>query len=1128
MVITACPEPPAPLPQQLKYSPRRPTGEQSDSKRSRERSLKVALCVHAFYREVFASIIPYIVQLSNADLYITCQSDDYEYVAELLATSDVSATILKVANVGMDVLPFMEAVHQFALHEYLAVAKVHTKNDATKTSALFGSLLVRHTIGSCDIVERLRVLFADDPTLMLAGSNDAYKHLHYMMYNNRVIYQALCGLLGVVPRTNVGFFAGTMFWIRGSMLAGAVMAFRAVREAFVAEGWRQLTGSDGSVAHAVERIWLALSPIEDPNIALVFSDVEARPDLIYVASQSAILAEPLRRMGVTECIQYHRNARENAASVRSNPLFDPEYYATQIQDAPNPGIDPALHYVLYGELMGKNPSVNFNTTFYRLSRPDVPRAHLSVLRHYINHGRRESMVIRPTTEDWLSLAERYQLFDEAFYRKQVSRLPLSFSDPMCHYAAVGDRMDQSTSKSFNPARIPATRSGNLAGENRLAAFMRDHFMDERRRYDELIRVVENNDFHLVPELAIEIEGVYGDTACLRIAKAFAYLHHGRWEDMAELLEEHWQILLKDDVDSRHVRNLADHLRQPNTTLEAVKPERRSRAGRRICIYTALFGDIDILPGVLTHADDIDFICFTDKHRTAQGWTHIRVADPGLGNHNMNAKIFKILPHEYLIDYEYSLFVDANSLLCGRLTELIENYLLGHDFVMWAHPRRNDAYSEVVAIVEAARHPPEALLRQMRAYEADGFPRNCGLYEASFIWRAHAAPKVRALMAAWWTHIQQFSKRDQLSLAYLTWKEGCRPLVLPFALGTARENPFFEKLSHAKLPHQLSVGLGEQSVPKCHPTRRKVWVLYGAQRVQSGSTLLRGQQLIEVLQTVVDETIDLLYSSFDEIQNAIVILTKSYVAQHGVERVASLRARGNFVLLDLVDAQPSTAIVDAVDGLIASSIRAYRSYRILWPGKPTYHITHHVDLRLNGLRQEFETARIGYFGERLNTLITDQIARSVDFTPIDTSRPSTDWIDTLSRYNTHYAIRQSRNIDAHKPFLKGFVAAHYRANIIIQRNAGDASLYLGTDYPYLVSDIASEEEILTMVKHVRDSFGSPEWAYGLEVMKEVRARSSLDTVRRELAFMMADVLGPSAVKSEFRRVGVVSKELADVA
>src|SRR5206468_9379318 len=131
----------------------------------------------------------------------------------------------------------------------------------------------------------------------------------------------------------------------------------AFREALAAEGMPlERTGGDGTVAHALERIWPAISPVEDPNIALVLADADSRPDVIHVARQSALIAGPLRRIGMTECIQYHRNAAANAASVRSTPLFDPEYYALQLQDVPNPGIDPALHYVLYGELLGKNPS----------------------------------------------------------------------------------------------------------------------------------------------------------------------------------------------------------------------------------------------------------------------------------------------------------------------------------------------------------------------------------------------------------------------------------------------------------------------------------------------------------------------------------------------------------------------------------------------------------------------------------------------------------------------------------------------------------------------------------------------------------------------------------------------------
>ena len=44
------------------------------------------------------------------------------------------------------------------------------------------------------------------------------------------------------------------------------------------------------------------------------------------------------------------------------------------------------------------------------------------------------------------------------------------------------------------------------------------------------------------------------------------------------------------------------------------------------------------------------------------------------DNNRNAKRFKVLPHRYLQDYEYSIFIDGNMYVVGNVDELIEKYL----------------------------------------------------------------------------------------------------------------------------------------------------------------------------------------------------------------------------------------------------------------------------------------------------------------------------------------------------------------------------------------------------------------------------------------------------------------------
>ena len=76
---------------------------------------------------------------------------------------------------------------------------------------------------------------------------------------------------------------------------------------------------------------------------------------------------------------------------------------------------------------------------------------------------------------------------------------------------------------------------------------------------------------------------------------------------------------------------------------------------------------------------------------------------------------------------------------------------------------------------------------------------------------------------------------------------------------------------------------------------------------------------------------------------------------------------------------------------------------------------------------------------------------------------------------------------------------------MNRLEGDAVYYLTTDYPYLLED-DSLESVLDMIERMRESFGSAEWFEGLEIMKSVRARTSVRHVGREIRAFLSQAAG----------------------
>lgn len=81
-----------------------------------------------------------------------------------------------------------------------------------------------------------------------------------------------------------------------------------------------------------------------------------------------------------------------AEKLRGSRHFDVNQYAKRVSS----NVDPVLHYVVIGELLGWPPSQEFDPKFYLESNPDLADSGLSPLCHYIDNGHREGRSSIPT------------------------------------------------------------------------------------------------------------------------------------------------------------------------------------------------------------------------------------------------------------------------------------------------------------------------------------------------------------------------------------------------------------------------------------------------------------------------------------------------------------------------------------------------------------------------------------------------------------------------------------------------------------------------------------------------------------------------------------------------------------
>lgn len=279
-------------------------------------------------------------------------------------------------------------------------------------------------------------------------------------------------------------------------------------------------------------------------------------------------------------------------------------------------------------------------------------------------------------------------------------------------------------------------------------------------------------------------------------------------------------------------------------------------------------------------------------------------------------------------------------------------------------------------------------------------------------------------------------------------------------------------------------------------RRSAVFLYGPAFAASGSTIMRGKQLAELAAKQLPD-FEVSYRPLGfEPKGAAVFLTKGALKEASREQLLTLKARGNRLFFDLVDeAPPST--VDLADAVVAASLTAFQDLSAQLPSSQVVLVNHHVDPRISVQSAPHDKLRIGYFGELVNTAESPRLRDAVAFVQVDTSRETTAWLGELGRYNMHFAVRRTRALDFHKPFLKGFTAAACFSNIVIQRSQREALAWLGEDYPYLVNAEASEDQVLEVIDFARESFGQAPWQDGLGRMAEIRARISPARIGAEL-------------------------------
>lgn len=223
--------------------------------------------------------------------------------------------------------------------------------------------------------------------------------------------------------------------------------------------------------------------------------------------------------------------------------------------------------------------------------------------------------------------------------------------------------------------------------------------------------------------------------------------------------------------------------------------RRAPRAPRIAVVTALVGPYDSLKLPARLSPRCDYLVFTDQPVPGCGVYQVRPLpyrdpDPTRAARYVKSNLHKLLP-----DHDHAIWIDANVALIGDIEPLLEDFLRSRRAVgAIRHPLRDSVFEEVAELLRNGKDGAEVIDRHAAHLRAAGF--DCAdLIETNLMMFDLKSPRIGAFFEAWWSEIDRFSRRDQLSVNHALRQAGIAWHVLMARPLDTRTHPALTRTPH---------------------------------------------------------------------------------------------------------------------------------------------------------------------------------------------------------------------------------------------------------------------------------------------------------------------------------------------
>lgn len=265
------------------------------------------------------------------------------------------------------------------------------------------------------------------------------------------------------------------------------------------------------------------------------------------------------------------------------------------------------------------------------------------------------------------------------------------------------------------------------------------------------------------------------------------------------LDQHWMNI--DEIVERYV---GIDVRIPvYENGEMGQYDRKICENERIAVYTCVVGNYDNLkqPKVIDEQCDYYYLGLEKPNNLGvYHWIDIMpYMKYGMLDNTRANRYCKLHPHLFFNDYKYSIYLDGGFEIRQSIVGLLKK--IGNTGIgLYGKSLSGDVdtYGEAVfrLITETISGDDKSIvIKQMKKYAREGFPRNFGSSHNAVIVREHNDPNCIRIMETWWNEIVNECRRDELSFFYALWKNGFSPKDVGYLGKTLRDTPEFKELGH---------------------------------------------------------------------------------------------------------------------------------------------------------------------------------------------------------------------------------------------------------------------------------------------------------------------------------------------